>query len=278
MQIKGYFFLIVTLAFLSVGSTVGQTKSGPTFDTQDFAQKAELAKWLVIYDEVAWHTSDVAMAEDKAEVAKLGQEWFCFQDARKTWHAVYGKLTDHGYDAVFHYTLDATGKINRTSEKIDQGFLNAHTRALAVSRSKLKAIISNGSPLFNQYIRKEDDSSLSVWLLPAFQTDGTAVYGGEAFYKLDPTGTKVLKEETYFLPNYHGFKTSPAREIWLDYPEVEKPTLGSVFFVWYYKSYFTNIFINNTKSTSTVIKADNDYMWLNIEKDDKKKTTEKQKS
>lgn len=76
-----------------------------------------------------------------------------------------------------------------------------------------------------------------------------------------------MKEETYFQPNFRGFKTSPPREIWLNYGEIEKPTLGTIFFVWYYKSYFTKINIDNAKSVSTVIKTDKDgYMWVHVEK------------
>ena len=52
---------------------------------------------------------------------------------------------------------------------------------------------------------------------------------------------------------------------------MEKPTLGEVFFVWYYKSYFTKIYIDNLKSTSTVVgDGKNGYIWVNVEKDDKK--------
>jgi len=56
------------------------------------------------------------------------------------------------------------------------------------------------------------------------------------------------------------------REIFLNYTEKEKPTLGSNS-VWYYKDYFTRINIRNAKSTSAVIKNGSEYVWVPVEKD-----------
>lgn len=250
--------------------------NGPNFDTADFYKKSEIAAWLVEYDEVAWKTTDVLMTEDKSEIAKLGAEWFCFQDSKKLWHAVYGKFANDKYELVFHYLFDSAGKITKTTEKIDQTFLNTHAKALTTARSTLLAKIPRDSPKFNQYIRLNSDKTFDVWMLPAFQTDRTVIFGGEGIYQIDATGSKIIADTSYFQKNFRGFKADPPREIWLDYREIEKPTLGSVFFVWYYKSYFTNIYIDNSKSTSTVIKAGpNGYMWINVEKDDKKEAKPK---
>ncbi|MBK8466394.1 MAG: hypothetical protein IPL32_11235 [Chloracidobacterium sp.] len=278
-SILNFTVLVATtiLAFGSFASFAQKTKStGPKFDTIDFAKKSELAQWLVEYDEVAWKTTDVLMTEDKAEIAKLGGAWFCFQDGKKLWHAVYGKLANDKYDLVFHYLFDSTGKITKTTEKTEQDFLNTHAKALATAGAALTAKIGPNSPTFNQYIRLNADKTFDVWLFPAFQTNGVALYGMEGIYHIDPTGSKIIADKRYLQKGLRGFKTTPPREIWLDYREIEKPTLGSVFFVWYYKTYFTDIYIDNSKSTSTVIKAgENGYMWVNVEKDDKKEAKPK---
>lgn len=248
----------------------------PNFDTTDFYKKSELARWLVEYDEVAWKTTDILMTEDKSEIAKLGAEWFCFQDSKKLWHAVYGKFANDKYDLVFHYLFDSAGKIDKTTEKIDQNFLNAHAKALTTAKATLLAKIPPVSPKFNQYIRRKSDKTFDVWMFPAFQTDGTAIFGGEGIYQIEATGSKIIADTSYFQKNFRGFKTKPPREIWLDYHELEKPTLGSIFFVWYYKSYFTKIFIDNSKSLSTVVgDGKTGYTWVNVEKDDEKETKPK---
>jgi hypothetical protein len=167
--------------------------------------------------------------------------------------------------------VDKTGKIVRTDATVDQDFANAHAKALITARAALAGKVKPDAPRFNQYIRQNADKTFDVWLFPAFQSDGTAVFGGEGVYLIDKSGSKIISDTSYFQPDLRGFKTGKPREIWLNYQELEKPTLGSVFFVWYYKAYFTSIYIDNAKSTSTAIKGENgQYIWATVEKDPKK--------
>src|SRR5258708_19170891 len=124
---------LLVLALLCQGAEVlGQAaKVGEReFDIVDFSKKFEVVQWLVKYDEVAWKTTDLALASDKAEVARMGKEWFCFQDKNGLWHAVYGKLDNNKFDQVFHYVVDSAGKITSTQDKIDEASLVSHARAL----------------------------------------------------------------------------------------------------------------------------------------------------
>ncbi len=263
---------LLLLLLLCEGSLVpGQaSKVGkPEFDIVDFNKKFEVVQWLVTYDEVAWKTTDLALAFDKEETARMGKEWFCFQDKNSLWHAVYGKLENNKFDQVFHYVVDSAGKITRTKDKIDEAFVVLHARALDLALAKLQESTPPNSPLHNSYIRQNADRTFTVWLLPAFQRDQVAVYGGEFVYTIDPAAEKITKDESYFQGAFRGFKSSPPREIWLTYIEKDKPTLGSIFFVWYYKEYFTKIIIDNSKSTSTVIKSGDGYIWVHVEKDKK---------
>jgi len=261
---------ILVLVFTFAVFTVAQKPTEiPNFDAADFNQKAETARWLVEYDNVAWKTTDFVLTQDPIELKKLGQEWFCFQDKAKLWHAVYGKLSDGKYEVVFHLTMDADEKVTKTDEKIDQDFLNMHSVALATGRAKVNTMIPADSPKFNQYIKQNSDKTFSVWLLPAFQENGFAVYGGEAIYTIDATGKKIIKDDSYFQKDFRGFKATPPREIWLNYRELEKPSLGAIFFAWYYKQYFTSISIDNAKVVSTPVKTDKGYMWVNVVKDEK---------
>jgi hypothetical protein len=239
------------------------------FDVADFNQKFEVARWLVAYDTIAWRTTDVMLAGDKSEIARLGREWFCFQDKNGMWHAVFGKLEQNKFDQIFHYTVDAGGKITRTTEKLDETFALLHARALNLAITKLTASVRPDSPTHNSYIKQNSDKTFTVWLLPAFQPNSVAVYGGEFIYTIDAAAEKITKDESYFQGAFRGFNVKPPREIWLNYREKDKPTLGSIFFVWYYKEYFTSIFIDNSKTTSTVIKTGNDYVWTHVVKDKK---------
>lgn len=259
---------ILSLAFLPLvvfGQALKTTETA--FDIDSFNKKFEAAQWLVAYDKVAWKTTDLVMTGDKAELARLGRDWFCFQDSKGVWHAVYGKLENSKFDQVFHYVVDGSGKIARTTDKIDEAFLIAHAKALQLAQKKLIEVIPAGSPTHNTYIKRNDDKTFNVWIFPAFQTNGVAVYGGEFIYTIDVTAEKITKDESYFQGAFRGFNAKPPREIWLNYTEKEKPTLGSIFFVWYYKDYFTRISIKNAKSMSSVIKNGDEYMWVHVEND-----------
>jgi hypothetical protein len=265
------YFIFLALVLFVFSDVAGQsTKTGPNFDITDFNRKLEVVQWLVEYDTIAWKTTDVVLAKPKEELTKLGGEWFCFQDEKSVWHAVYGKLVDGKYQMGFHLVVGSDGKITETDAKIDADFLNAHANALSVARLAVRKAVPTNSPTVNQYIKRNADRSFTVWLLPAFLPNGTAVYGPEFIYTIDPTGTKILKDESDSSSDFRGFATKPPREIWLNYRAMDKPSLGAIFFVWYYKEYFTSIIIDNAKSTSTVVKdGHGGYIWLNVEKDDK---------
>lgn len=266
---KKVIIFLTLISLLTVAFAQSSEKKATKFDIVDFNKKFEVAEWLVKYDYVAWKTTDVVMTQDKKELEKLGREWFCFQDKNNLWHTVYGKYESDKFDLVFHFTMDAKAKITRETDKVDAEFLASHSKALNTAQSQMTiALKDNQAPRFNQYIKQNADKTFSVWLLPAFQTNGVAIYGGEFIYTIDQTGNKILKDESYLQSGFRGFKADNPREIWLNYREFEKPTLGAIFFVWYYKSYFTNIFIDNSKSTSTVIQTpDKNYLWTHVEKE-----------
>lgn len=263
--------LIAVLTFSLL--VCGQKGAARKFDVEDFNKKLEVAKRLFEYDRVAWKTTDVLLRHDPKELEKLGAEWFCFLDKTGDWHAVYGKYENEKYNLLFHFKLDKNSVITKTDEKIDAEFLDTHARALATARSRMDTVLKGvDAPRFNQFIFQNEEKSFDVWLLPAFQTNGVAVYGAEFIYKIDKTGAKITKDESYFQGKFRGFKTDSPREIWLDYGELEKPTQGAVFFAWYYKPYFTTIYIDNSKSTSAqTTNKDNTYLWLHMEKDAKSK-------
>ena len=268
---------IIALFTLSSLILFSPIMRGLTFDITDFNKKFATVEWLCLYDTVAWLTSDVLMTENKEDLKRLGPEWFCFQTKDEKWHAVYGKYENETMNVIFHYLVDANSKVARTTDPVDATFLNLHARALITANSQCKEIKDSVRLRFNHYIKQNEDKTFSVWIFPAFQPNNLAVYGGEFIYKIDKTGTKILENNSYYQGDFKGFKVDNPREVWMDYTELEKPTLGSVFFVWYYKKYFTKINLDNKLSRSTVIEtSDNNYSWVHIEKDVKtgKKTKE----
>jgi hypothetical protein len=268
--------IIIGLFLLSSLTVFGQKKNGLAFDIQDFNQKATIAEWLYLYDAIAWWTSDSVMTQSQEELQRLGSEWFCFQTEDGNWHAAYGKYENNEMNVVFHYLVDTTYKVSRTFEPIEAEFLNLHARALITANNQITAIRDSNQIRFNQYIKQNEDRTFTVWIFPAFQPNGLAVHGGEFIYKIDPTGTKILEDNSYFQGQFRAFKVDNPREVWMDYTELEKPTLGSIFFIWYYKKYFTYIKLDNKNYVTTTIKSgDGSYSWMHIEKEQEKKKGKK---
>lgn len=255
--------ITITLFLVFTNCSFGQM----SFDIKSFNDKFEIAQWLFKYDAIAWWTSDSVSASSKEEQNKLGNEWFCYLD-KDIWHAAYGKYTNNKFDLIFHYTVDTTAKVKRVFTSIDTSITNSYSRALINANRELQPLKDTNKVQFNQFVKRNDDGTLSIWLLPAFSTSGFAIYGGEFFYKYDQSGNILLDKSEYFKGNFKGFKADKPREIWLNYRDLEKPTLGSIFFVWYYKKYFTKIFIDTKKYNSCLLyEPDKGYYWIHVEKE-----------
>ena len=261
-----YMYKFLTILFFGFANlTYGQNTKAPNFDIADFNKKMVVAEWLYEYDMVAWITSDSVMNQNKEDLARLGTDWFCFKK-NDIWHAIYGKYENNQFDQVFHFKVDK-GQVIKTSETVDTALLHRYSRALSTAQGEIKALKDTVNLRFNQYIKENDDQSLSVWILPAFQPNSVAVYGGEFNYTIDAKGVKILNDESYFQGQFRGFKVDNPRQIWLNYQEKDKPTIGSIFFAWYYKSYFSKIVIENSTTISTPFNSDNGWTWIHAVKD-----------
>lgn len=271
-------FSSIVILLLISSSLLGQKKIKTEFDIKDFSEKAAVAEWLVRYDMVAWWTSDSVSAQSEEELIRIGKEWFCFQTSDDLWHAVYGKYKDNSYDLVFHYCVDTTGRVKRSIEPVDTTLLNEYARALVTASETVNMYRDSLNLAFNQYIRQNDDKTFSVWIFPAFQPNNYAVYGGEFVYTISADGRKILKDESYLSGKFRAYEVGEKRDIYLNYKEMEKPTIGCVFFLWYYKSYFSTIYLENKYYTTAPFKMENDsYTWIHMEREENSTKKSKRK-
>lgn len=256
------------LLLLLVLNSMSQNKPDSTpYDgfIKRFNEKLDTAVWLCSYDRVAWITTDEVMLFPKEERQNLGAEWFCYEKDG-TWNAVYGKFSDNKYLQAFHFRVDSTGKIERLNTVVDTSISHAYSRALQNSLIQYQSRQDSISVRFNSYVMRHQDSTITVWLLPAFTQNGIAVYGGEFSYTFNPMGDELLSKNEY-LGVYRGIKPDRTKEFWLDYSNLEEPTVGAIFFVWYYKSYFDRIIIDCKNFKSTVFHDNHkDYYWVHASK------------
>lgn len=222
------------------------------FDKADFNKKLAIAKWLHQYDDFAWLTSDSAAAEHPDLYKRLGDEWFCYMDNRNIWHGVYGDYENGKYDFVFHYQGNSK-KIKQTPFPADTNLLSKYGKAIHISHIEFDEKIKPeaGKIHFNHYIKRNPDKTFTVWYLPAYQTNETAVYGGEYVYTVDSTGNNIISNENIFLGHFTSILIDKhTSNITLDYSTIDKPTIGSIFFAWAYRQSFPGITIKNTTSMS----------------------------
>jgi len=266
---RKFLFIIISLSL--------NTIQAQKFDLKDFNKKFKTAEWLYKYDLVAWWSTDSLMTKDKEKFKQLGREWFCFQDSTNTWHSVYGKYENGKYNQVFHFVVKSRNEVSESKEQIDTSFLNVRGKVLKIAFKQMKYVSDSTSIRFNHYIRKNKSGNFDIYIFPAFQPNGTAIYGGEFIYEISPSG-EIVRNNSYYQGKFRGYKTDKPVEIKLDYRELKKPTLGGIFFAWYYKSYFSKIFINTKESLSTPFKDGNKYIWIHVEKDLKKIAKSKRKN
>jgi hypothetical protein len=259
--------LAVVFVIFSVPA-FNQTPGKSPYDAfmKTFYSRMDTVEWLCAYDNIAWVTSDSVFASSKEEQAKLGSEWFCFPQ-NGLWHAVYGKYQDNQFNMVFHYSVDSNNRIVRTKQHVDTNTLNSYSRALVYAAQLHEKFPDSQKIRFNQYIKRNPDKTISVWLLPAFTTSNIAVYGGEFYYLFDATGNTLIKRNEFSI-GYKGFKPDPKKEIRLPYGDFSDPPLSAVFFVWYYKDYFDKIILDTKKFSSSVIRDTDHYTWIHAAKEE----------
>jgi hypothetical protein len=260
-----FVLLCPVLLFAQKGKSKNTGKIG--FDTAEFVSHQETAKWLVEYDIAAWVSSDSVVTQDSIKRARLGSDWFCYTDNKNKWHAVYGKFENGQYDEVFHY-IYASGKAKFVDIKTDTARSHAYCRAVTNAYADAFESLSKYRIRYNHYVRRNADKSITVWILPAFQPDATAVYGLEFIYQFDEKGENITRKIFIVNSSLKGAKVdkeSAGKELTLNYYQLKTPSLGGVFFVLYYRKYFKNISILTQGYKHMLMASDNQWTWVSIE-------------
>lgn len=259
---------LLLIALLLVQSAWAQPKNSPRFDRQAFAEKIAVAEWMSEYDSIAWRMSELVTMATYDQLERIDRrEWFCFKGKDSLWNAVYGKYNDSTYDLVLHYKLMENDTIDAVCDAPDTAMLHSVSRAINIAYREAAPILGKTSTRFNKFVRYHTDKTVSVWLLPALQSLGIALYGGEFYYHFDPSGTQILEKEEYYQGSFKGFKTGKPRDVRLNYEDAAAPTQGAVYFAVQYRKFFTNIHIDTRESTSVQsFSPGKGYYWLHADK------------
>jgi hypothetical protein len=202
------------------------------------APAEEAARWLILYDMVAWHTSDLVMAESSEVIAQLGGVWFAYQDG-EDWHAAYGGWDEEGdrYAHVTHYLMAADSEqFVKVDEPPDPAIADPVGRAVHSSYELIPPAWMGAGLRYNLYTRVIDEG-IEVYWLPAWQPDSTIVIGNSASFTLDPEGRELLAQSSWE-PGWATMQPDPTATVVLPSPTRGHPTVFELFFLMYYHDEF----------------------------------------
>ncbi len=243
-------------------------------EIKSFDERLELAKWMTDYNEITDITGDSLPKTLRTGQDKAGFEKFCYRDTdAATWHAIYGSLENGAYHINVNFTANVYGKVSRGSDAPDTLFLNSFARAL-INGHKLVPD-SFGIP-FHQFIMQNQDKTLSVWLMPAYNYNSHLVpYGCDFYGRFDATGNNLLEKQANIQPLLRSFPLTnemakaKQHDITLDYRNMDDPPIGGIYFAWRYKGYFRTISIVTKKSTSLLQRGNvYNFWWTHYERND----------
>jgi hypothetical protein len=260
-----FFTLILLIRLLESSPCLAQQDntlihSSPVFDSISFRQNWELSNWLYEYEEFSWYTNDHKAVEQRNALIRFGQIGFCFQDKSGSWHCIKGINDQGSFTITKHIGPDSLSFLSSADTAMFQVF----SRALTKCHSKLGITLDSIGLYFDQYIWRLPDSTIQVYVIPAFQPSGQAIYGLEWGYRFTADGSEVITSSSYS-PGYKAIWVGQPREIRLQYRECNTPTLGSLCFANSFKDFFTRIIIE-MDSLSLILYRDSNgyYKWEKV--------------
>jgi hypothetical protein len=148
-----------------------------------------------------------------------------------------------------------------------------YARAIHLSSSKLPEEVATLPVRFNTYVRPLEDARLQIWYLPAWQTDGTMIYGGELCFTLNETGTEVLGTDHDYT-RFYGAMPDPEVDLMVLREENDVPSVGDVFFLILAREEFKSVTIRNRTSNTLLMEHEGEEFWVTVEREDDKKLEE----
>ena len=249
--------LLLTVFLISGLVWMGKAQSSiRQFDTVQFNKQLEFANQLVENEFFTQMAIDkFSQMEDVSAI-----EWFSYKQNNE-WFTVGGNVSGNKFKIIYHVAYDTLFSTTDYKAAFDTSRLNTAGSALSLANIQFQIIRDTSSIYFNSFVINNPDETISIFYFPAFQPSGQALYGYEWEYIFDKTGKNLLSRNA-FTNILTGVWIGQPRELWLNYRNTDKPTLGSVFFAQSFRDYFTRIRIDTRISTSTTTKdANGNYTW-----------------
>lgn len=229
------FFVVI----IACSSGQAQDIVDASADTAGLARMTVLSRWLIEYEEVSLYMTEEKEEYKKTPIVRAGQTGFAYQDGESSWHVFSGKMSEGNFIPTMHRILLQDGKISEGSLEQNPD-LSSYASALQNCYASFKEVTDTIGVHFNQFIRKKAEGEYEVYFLPAFQPSGQAIYGCE-WKGIWDSKLKKVKDVSLYCAGVKGIWIGQPRVLWLNYRDCKAITLGGVFFMEYFQSFFKTI-------------------------------------
>ena len=238
------------------------------FPIEDFWANDSTARWLIAYDNCAWRSTDKLLERPPAERTGLSPIWMCLNEA-SGWHALYGRYdeTTDRYQVRFHFRV-TRDSVTPATTPLDTARVGSAARALAAAVRDLPELFRKSGARFNTYVQFRSDSALSVWVLPAWQPNGVALFGAEARFDYQPGGRVRIGTHSILGP-LRGTRPDSTVAFRIDSNGEGAPTVGDLFFYYQMRPYFSEVRIQTPRYSSSVLRTGEDEAWVHVVRDPK---------
>jgi len=161
---------------------------------EELERNLQIARWMAVYDRVAWGTTDLLVKEPKETLAKVGPVWFCMEKGG-SWYAVYGRYLSNAYEIALCYRQVSKDGFEKVKPP-DFPDKDRFARAISLTLPEIQDTTRRTTVRFNYYVRREQDR-IAIYYLPAFQTDGKLAFGIQHTFVVDATGGKLVSHERH---------------------------------------------------------------------------------
>lgn len=253
-------FVFVFTIIMFVPQAEAQTAE-KEFDSTQFIKHLEFANWLTEYEYVTQLGAEKFIHQPEINTPV----WFSY-NKDKTWFIVGGQGDNESFDIIHHLQIDSLSGVNEYKGSFDTAKIKTTGIALIQSEKQFQFIRDTSNLFYNSFACLNPDQTISIWYLPEFQPSGQAVYGCEWEYVFDKSGKKLIRQNSV-ITKITGIWIGQPRELWLNFRDTDKPTVGSLFFALSFRDYFTRLRIDTRISTSTTARDNiGNYTWTHVMK------------
>ena len=229
-------------------------------------ERQKLSSYLVMYDKLAWITSDTLMKYEKERMnGKVGTEWFAYKKG-DNFIITYGKFVNGIYESFVRYTISDNNTIIKTNES-DSLIEWKYAKAINLVSDSAFDIMNEQKYKYNWYVFSDSGTgNIKVLYLPEVGPNFEIVYGNEFSYTLNNSVDRIVTKEKSDRP-LRFYMLNDKEDIIIYDRNEELPDIGSLYAIERWVNSKSNISVKTKKNLFTLMKTNkNEFAWVTVTK------------